>query len=385
VVVDTINFGAFRLSPQLCGRGTLAQLAGFEQADAARLLVIDAESPDLDELSVDSSLVSSFPGVKEVGLYPVVPEKRYIIATEEDLDDEPDPSTLSEADRLSRFHQFRARQQRMQTARERLIHDMYKPLHPSVYAPLSENESDVFSPTFLAMIHAVRSHDGTAPEKLAETLRREHGLTKENDLGPIWSFDVFRPEFCALLTAEILNFEDSGLPVVAPNSMNRYGLILGDVGWQAWLRELRAEYLAPLAPVLFASRDEALDLDGEHVFVVEYRLGEDKSLGFHVDDAEVTFNICLGREFTGGEVYFRGLYDDKKTHDEHKEIGHSVGRALSHLGKHRHGANQISSGERFNLSGWCRSSSFRQKQQEAASACSCGGQHLEHEHEHDNE
>ncbi|RYR51517.1 hypothetical protein Ahy_A06g026538 [Arachis hypogaea] len=32
--------------------------------------------------------------------------------------------------------------------------------------------------------------------------------------------------------------------------------------------------------------------------------------GFHVDDSEVTLNICLGKEFSGGELFFRGARCD---------------------------------------------------------------------------
>jgi hypothetical protein len=32
-----------------------------------------------------------------------------------------------------------------------------------------------------------------------------------------------------------------------------------------------------------------------HGFVVSYEMGKDVSLGFHVDDAEVTLNLCLVR------------------------------------------------------------------------------------------
>lgn len=34
-------------------------------------------------------------------------------------------------------------------------------------------------------------------------------------------------------------------------------------------------------------------------------------LGFHVDDSEVTLNVCLGKHFSGGELFFRGVRCDK--------------------------------------------------------------------------
>lgn len=34
-------------------------------------------------------------------------------------------------------------------------------------------------------------------------------------------------------------------------------------------------------------------------------------VGFHVDDSEVTLNVCLGKQFTGGELFFRGVRCDR--------------------------------------------------------------------------
>ena len=33
--------------------------------------------------------------------------------------------------------------------------------------------------------------------------------------------------------------------------------------------------------------------------------------GLHVDDSEVTLNICLGKQFSGGELFFRGVRCDE--------------------------------------------------------------------------
>ena len=49
------------------------------------------------------------------------------------------------------------------------------------------------------------------------------------------------------------------------------------------------------------------DLDSHHGFVVEYGVDRDVDLGFHTDDSEVTLNVCLGKQFTGGDLFFRGM------------------------------------------------------------------------------
>lgn len=38
--------------------------------------------------------------------------------------------------------------------------------------------------------------------------------------------------------------------------------------------------------------------------------------GFHVDDSEVTLNVCLGKQFTGGDLFFRGVRCDKHVNSE---------------------------------------------------------------------
>lgn len=34
-------------------------------------------------------------------------------------------------------------------------------------------------------------------------------------------------------------------------------------------------------------------------------------VGFHGDDSEVTLNVCLGEQFTGGELFFHGVHCNK--------------------------------------------------------------------------
>ena len=47
--------------------------------------------------------------------------------------------------------------------------------------------------------------------------------------------------------------------------------------------------------------------------------------GFHVDDSEVTLNVCLGKEFSGGELYFRGTRCEKHVNTTtHSEVSHAV-------------------------------------------------------------
>jgi hypothetical protein len=241
----------------------------------------------------------------------------------------------------------------MQREYRSFVQHNYIPLNNHLYA-LNEN---IFVPSFLQALQV------NTPEALQQILHEEHP--------GIYSFDILKPEFCNQLLEEVMWFEawcaKQEVTIQRPNSMNNYGAILDDFGFDSFLNCLMTEYISPLSTLLFT--DVGGDsLDEHHGFVVEYKMGKDESLDFHSDDNDVTFNICLGREFTGGTIYFNGLlcrrcqqssYPSFLSTHEYVEITHKVGRALLHRGQHRHGANGITRGERYNLIMWCRSNQYR--------------------------
>ena len=49
-----------------------------------------------------------------------------------------------------------------------------------------------------------------------------------------------------------------------------------------------------------------LDCAERYGFVVRYATDEDRELAEHSDTSNVTLNVCLGREFIGGSLYFKG-------------------------------------------------------------------------------
>lgn len=148
-----------------------------------------------------------------------------------------------------------------------------------------------------------------------------------------------------------------------PNSMNRYGVILDELGYTPMLDWLRVEYLSALCLRLFPEVGEGR-MDQHHGFVVDYQMGGDRDLGFHVDDAEVTLNLCLGGGFEGGELFFEGRRCGghrqlpAKEHERVRYV-HQPGVGILHAGKHRHGALPIQSGRRQNLIVWLKGSHWR--------------------------
>src|SRR5687768_1964605 len=88
--------------------------------------------------------------------------------------------------------------------------------------------------------------------------------------------------------------------------LNRYGPILDEFGFYDLLQDFTAQIATPLSKMLYPQYG-ADSLDSHHGFVVEYKIGKDVDLGFHIDDSEVTINVCLGQQFEGGGLYFEGI------------------------------------------------------------------------------
>ena len=184
----------------------------------------------------------------------------------------------------------------------------------------------------------------------------------------VFVVEMMTQTFCDLLLDEVDRFEQTPeFPAARPNSMNKYGLILnGVVGLEKTMDILQSQCVAPLGEALYGAGKfgfgEGVGLDHHHSFVVAYRAGEDLGLDMHTDACDVTVNICLGKEFQGGELTLcglRGTNRSKERRHQHTYV-HKPGYAIVHLGRQRHGAMDITNGERYNLIMWSKSSQFRQ-------------------------
>ena len=93
-----------------------------------------------------------------------------------------------------------------------------------------------------------------------------------------------------------------------------------------------------------------------------YKLGQDRDLSMHYDNAEVTLNISLGKDFEEGSLYFGSMRTEENgTSVKFTECEHSPTYGVLHRGQHMHGAMPIEQGERYNLIIWMRSSSVRNR------------------------
>lgn len=211
------------------------------------------------------------------------------------------------------------------------------------------------------------------PDFLRAWRRGDEDLARDlaSEIHPgVFELRVLSPSWCSRLLTEVEEIEAraerEGRELQRPNSMNEYGLILDQVGFEPVLRELRERWLAPLTGLFFPQCGGA-ELDGHHGFVVDYGRERDVDLGFHVDDSEVTLNLCLegGDDLRGSELVFRGVrcYRHQQVPDDEEEwfeYVHEPGVLLLHAGKHRHQVEPLRRGRRRNMILWLQSSAYRE-------------------------
>ena len=106
------------------------------------------------------------------------------------------------------------------------------------------------------------------------------------------------------------------------------------------MNPLREQYLQHITKFLFPQYGGDA-LDSHKAFVVKYKLGEDLDLSYHYDNAEVTLNVSMGREFKGGSLYFGDMCGVDISETECTECKHVPGRGLLHRGQHMHGAMEL--------------------------------------------
>lgn len=123
------------------------------------------------------------------------------------------------------------------------------------------------------------------------------------------------------------------------------------------IKPLRERFLSPLSKILYPEFVGA-SLDSHKAFVVTYRVGQDRDLDYHYDNAEVTCNISLDDSYKGGDLYFGGMKSER-IRDTFSRCSHLLGYGLLHRGQHLHGATELKEGERQNLIVWMRSSGVR--------------------------
>ena len=211
-------------------------------------------------------------------------------------------------------------------------------------------------------------------------------------LGP-----AFSPELCAALLGDVHSFNNDAAITRAseaapgdgtdgafnlrgrPNSMNRHGVLLDEIGMRPFADALLLEIVRPLAAVLLPESGGAT-LDHHRAFTVSYEAPDDArdsssaaalrrprrgdtQLGLHFDNAEVTLNVCLGESgFRGGGLRFYGDKWCPRMREQPIEYQHEIGHAVLHAGGELHAASPLEAGctgLRTNVILWARSVGFR--------------------------
>jgi len=175
----------------------------------------------------------------------------------------------------------------------------------------------------------------------------------------VYSFPCFTDDFCRKLVEEVKHAQAKYASKLSrPNGMNRFGMVLNQLGLEPAITELQQEYIRPLQEYLYGA--EGADPDDHHCFIVRYKKGEDVGLDMHSDSSDITVNVCLGTDFKGSTLTFCGVLGHHKHRLFQHTYQHEIGRAVIHLGRQRHGADDLESGERLNFILWNTSSSWRQ-------------------------
>lgn len=226
--------------------------------------------------------------------------------------------------------------------------------HPALYGIDGVPQEESIDPALRSLIQEA----ATEPSReAAKQHLLKSGLITEVIPGLVFSFRVFTEEFCKLLMEEILHFYGSNLPARRPNSMNNYGIILNEIGLETLAFTLQDSVIQPLAAALLP--EAGSELESHHSFTIRYRGGEDTHLDVHTDDSDVTFNVNIFENYTGAPLVFCGINGDPDHRHFRTAYQHELGHAVLHLGRHRHGAEDITSGERMNLIVWSYSYNYR--------------------------
>jgi len=222
----------------------------------------------------------------------------------------------------------------------------YQPLHPEVYKFCL----DAFDPEFLEAIHD-------------NQLNSLFPLLDENYLmAGIFVFPFFKSSFCAQFVEECENLEKHNAIKNRPNSMNKYGFTINDIGFEEFTTLIMKQFITPMTSHLFGESWSS-KCETNHSFVVKYSLGEDIQLKDHKDISDITLNVCLGKSFTGSKLHFYGRQSSTlslpinnsgsyQREFQMIEFEHRVGTAILHLGQHVHGVDKLTSGQRWNLVMW---------------------------------
>jgi hypothetical protein len=189
----------------------------------------------------------------------------------------------------------------------------------------------------------------------------------DEEVYEVYSLPLLTLEFCetlqryiravnAQLEVESRQNSDAVFTTLGIRDLDRIGL--------SWLNDLLFHLiLKPTSRHLF-KESETLggELDWRQGYIASYSASPSQTkprqrLVPHTDDSEVTLNVCVGDDFSGGNLRFRDLRGATPGagRDLLGEYKPEIGRAIIHAGRHFHEVTEVTSGDRFAYIIWARS------------------------------
>ncbi|CAJ1943032.1 unnamed protein product [Cylindrotheca closterium] len=182
----------------------------------------------------------------------------------------------------------------------------------------------------------------------------------DEEMFDVYSFPLLAPSFCAKLRSYFSRVIQE-LEEDTDESLSRGFQDLDNLGL-GWLNSLLLHLIVrPVSSHLYIETElNGGDLDWRQGYIAAYAADPTATkprqrLVPHTDDSEVTLNIGIGEEFSGGLLNFWGL---RGTSEAGKLVGQyqpEIGRAAIHSGRHFHEVTAITSGNRFAYILWARS------------------------------
>jgi GR25 family glycosyltransferase involved in LPS biosynthesis len=175
-------------------------------------------------------------------------------------------------------------------------------------------------------------------------LTKEWSLIVDEPIESVFSFPMFRREFCEKLIQEA---EHAGKWTRERHQFYpTHDMLLTEFGFQDIYHRLLVEYAYPMAKdCWFLEGHRWDDLDSEN-FIIKYDHTIQGHLSLHHDNAVISCVLALNDDYVGGGTYFS---KQKKLHKG------AVGHISVHPGiiTHRHGGRPVEDGQRFIVVSFC--------------------------------
>lgn len=166
-----------------------------------------------------------------------------------------------------------------------------------------------------------------------------------------FAFPIFNAGFGHALIAEI----DRYLACFQRAGM---GFQMDEFGWLGVIKQMLTEHLVPIVTTLLPQYKDVVRFRDVYSKIVKYTAkpdaAEDRDWPVHIDESDVTINLCLGSDFVGSGLQFvTGIGPDGAPLPG-TEIGlhpytHVPGTCIFHPGTLAHGVGWLRSGSRYSI------------------------------------